>query len=115
LQDSQIADFIPSLQYLLEQKGVSAIVALNDNAARHYCTWCASSGITIPRDFSLVSFDNSRSAEALHFSSVDFRLDSAGYKASELFINTVHGPKRGMKAIASKPLLVVRESSARVV
>jgi DNA-binding LacI/PurR family transcriptional regulator len=114
MKDSYIADFIPSLQYLLQRKGVSAIVALSDDGARHYSVWCAASGIHIPRDFTLVSFDNSRYAEALHFTSIDFRLDFAGHKAADLFVNPGRALTRSMKTIASQPLLVVRESGAYV-
>ncbi len=67
----------------------TAIIAPNDLRARRYYNLFHVLGIKIPRDLSLVSFDNAPFIRLLPISSIDFGMSSLGYRTIHTFIGDV--------------------------
>jgi DNA-binding LacI/PurR family transcriptional regulator len=76
----------PSLTRLIREHGPTALIALNDIMAREYYYWFTALGIDIPRDCSLVSFDNIPASMLLPVSTVDFGFERLGYLAAHIMI-----------------------------
>jgi DNA-binding LacI/PurR family transcriptional regulator/DNA-binding transcriptional regulator YhcF (GntR family) len=100
----------PSMTSLL-RAGVTALVSLNDTVAREQYLWCNSTGIAVPRDLSIVSFDNSPEAAVLPISTIDFGLAGLGYCAAHILIDDIpaHADREGN--IAGTCTLVDRGST----
>jgi DNA-binding LacI/PurR family transcriptional regulator len=109
---SRIKKQIPTLLHLLRKKEVTALVALNDRYAWAYYVWLCRAGIRIPEEVSLISFDNSRIAEALGLTSLDFGLDFAGHEAAYLFMDEKKRFQPPKNELVSRPWLAVRKSTA---
>jgi len=81
---------------LMQDTGVTAIIAPNDERAVPYYLWLRTMGYAVPGDISLVSFD--ASARLLHpwqISSVDFGFMHLGYSAYHLIAQDIPVPRRG--------------------
>ena len=76
---------MPSLSSLLD-KGATAIIALNDRMAREYYLRLRECGVRVPRDVSMISFDNIPESLLVPVSTVDFGFGGLGYGAAHLFI-----------------------------
>jgi DNA-binding LacI/PurR family transcriptional regulator len=79
----------PSIVNLLSTKGLSALVALNDGMAIEIHLWLKFAGIRVPRDLSIVSFDNAIDYYHLPISTVDFGFARLGYQAAHVFIGDI--------------------------
>jgi DNA-binding LacI/PurR family transcriptional regulator len=101
----------PSLASLLDQ-GTTAVLAANDLAALEYYHWFRQAGIRVPRDISLLSFDNMPDLMAYPLSSIDFGFRRLGYLAAHIFIDDI--PVRADKQgnMPSPCMLVDRGSTA---
>jgi DNA-binding LacI/PurR family transcriptional regulator/DNA-binding transcriptional regulator YhcF (GntR family) len=97
---------------LLHSRKATALIAPSDYMACQYYERFSGSNIRIPRQLSLISFDNSTYAHTYGLSSVDFGFDYLGYAA----FHTIHGsiPVRRSKAgdIPSKPFIDNRDTIA---
>ncbi len=70
-----------ALTPLLLQKNLSALIAVNDEAARRIFLWCRAAGVKIPKEMSLLSFDPSVGIRPFPISSIDLGQKRLGYKA----------------------------------
>jgi DNA-binding LacI/PurR family transcriptional regulator/DNA-binding transcriptional regulator YhcF (GntR family) len=77
------------MQRVLDLPGVTALLAPNDRYAVRYWQVLAELGVRIPRDLSMVSFDNLADLHPFPISSVDFGLATLGYKAFHLLLGDV--------------------------
>lgn len=75
---------------------VTAIIAPNDEMATRYYLSCNRAGKAIPRDMSLISFDNRYTLKPYPISSVDFGLEFLGYQAFHYIFGVIpiHAGKR---------------------
>jgi DNA-binding LacI/PurR family transcriptional regulator len=71
---------------LVRDQGVTAILAGNDGVAVRLHRWFRFAGLRVPRDVSLLSFDNSSAIAGLPISSMDLGLGSLGYRAFHLIL-----------------------------
>jgi hypothetical protein len=78
----------PSLTALLDQ-GVTAILCLNDAMAREIYLWATYVGLSIPRDISMISFDNRVDCQNFPVTTVDFGFARLGYLAAHKFIGDI--------------------------
>jgi DNA-binding LacI/PurR family transcriptional regulator len=62
----------PTPSALLDDLGVTAILAPNDYFAHQYYHWLRAAGLRLPEDVSLLSFDNNRYSLPFSISSIDF-------------------------------------------
>lgn len=65
-------------------RGATAFLCLNDHIAQLCYLWCNSAGIGIPRDLSLISFDNSREYQFTPLSTIDFGFSRLGTLAGRI-------------------------------
>jgi len=79
----------PSIVNLLNTKGLSALIALNDTMAKEIHLWCKFAGMRVPDDISLVSFDNAIDHYHQPISTVDFGFARMGYQAAHVFIGDI--------------------------
>jgi len=77
----------PSLAKLLSEQHPTALIVMNDEIARDYVFWLQAAGIAVPRDLSLIAFDNTPTN--LLVSSVDWGFSRLGYLAAHIFIRDV--------------------------
>jgi DNA-binding LacI/PurR family transcriptional regulator/DNA-binding transcriptional regulator YhcF (GntR family) len=86
----------PSITGLLD-KGVTAIIALNDGMARELYLWSRYAGLRIPGDVSIISFDNSVDCRNIPVTTIDFGFAHLGYLAAHALIGDlpVTGDRRG--------------------
>jgi DNA-binding LacI/PurR family transcriptional regulator len=82
-----LMDATPSLIKLLGKGRPTALIAFNDEFARDRYDWCKIAGIRIPRDLSIVSFDNMPAN--LYVSTVDFGFSRLGYQTAHIFIGDI--------------------------
>lgn len=99
----------PSLAMLLKE-GATAIIAANDYTARDYYYWFQLMGIPMPRDMSLVSFDNMPEFVTHPISSIDFGLGRLGYLAAHLLIGDIPVKADGEGQLPGACILVDRGS-----
>jgi DNA-binding LacI/PurR family transcriptional regulator len=99
----------PSLHSLLT-KGCTALVGINDRMAMQYLWWASAAGIKIPRDLSVISFDNIPEAEMQGLTSVDFGFGRLGYLAAHLFIRDIPVQCDKEGNIPGKCSIIERES-----
>jgi DNA-binding transcriptional regulator YhcF (GntR family) len=64
----------------LVESGATAIVAATDWIARRTFYWCRAAGVRIPRDISLVSFENTVAIKPYPITSIDLGQRRLGYK-----------------------------------
>jgi DNA-binding LacI/PurR family transcriptional regulator len=75
----------PVMSRLLAQ-GVTAVLAPNDCIAMHLFAWCSAFQVDVPRECSLLSFDNNERYRAVPVSTVDFGMGNLGYVAAQAFV-----------------------------
>jgi len=78
-----------SMTSLLLEHRPTALVALNDIMAWEYYLWFSALGIEIPRDLSIISFDNMAPAAPMPISSVDWGFRRLGYLAAHILIGDI--------------------------
>jgi DNA-binding LacI/PurR family transcriptional regulator len=81
-----------SLTALLKQERVTALIAPNDHCACQYSLWLQAMNVQIPRDLSLISFDNIPRSSLYPVSTVDFGFERLGYFAAHVFIGDIRVP-----------------------
>jgi len=80
-----LLDGSPSFVSVL-RRNVTAIVAVNDSAAQEYYIWLLAAGLGVPRNISLIAFDNLPSAFLYPITTIDFGFQQLGYLAAHIAI-----------------------------
>lgn len=94
----------------------TAIIAPNDWYGHKYYQTLTTFGYQIPKDISLISFDNERGLIRLPLSSVDFGFGELGYRAFHLIMGNNHQDKISSNGrLESKPYVVDRGSICPVI
>jgi DNA-binding transcriptional regulator YhcF (GntR family) len=103
----------PSLAGLLREHAPTALIALNDRMALEYYHWFSAVGISIPKDFSILSFDNMLGSMFFPISTIDWGFERLGYLAAHTIIGdiAVHAGRDG--AVGGPCTLIDRGSIAR--
>jgi len=79
------AGLAPVRQFIKEC-GITAIILPNDVFAHQWYFWLFHLDIDVPKDISLISFDNAPELRMLPVSTIDFGFSRLGYLAAHLFI-----------------------------
>ncbi|MBD3390490.1 MAG: GntR family transcriptional regulator [Chitinivibrionales bacterium] len=85
----EMARRMPSLTALLSSPDITAVIAPNQWHAVNYYHWCVLMGLRVPRDISILSFDNWLPFSRHPLSTIDQKLDSLGFRAAHLFIEDI--------------------------
>jgi hypothetical protein len=98
----------PVLSPILAREHITALIAPNDQAAHWYYLWLRAYGLRIPRDISLISFDNLWRLQSLPITSVDFGYGYLGFAAFHSIMRdiTLNADRSGN--IAARPRIVRR-------
>jgi DNA-binding LacI/PurR family transcriptional regulator/DNA-binding transcriptional regulator YhcF (GntR family) len=109
---TQLLRRTPSLARLLGADGVTALLSMSDISASELYLWMRYAGVDIPRDLSMIAFDNAFSCRHFPVSTIDFGFARLGYLAAHLLFGDipVHADRNGN--IPSQPMLIDRESVA---
>lgn len=88
----------PSLVSLFAENAPTAMIALNDRLAREYFFWFDALGVVMPKDFSLISFDNIPESVFYPITTIDFGFARLGYRAAHIMIGDtpVHAGRNGV-------------------
>ncbi len=103
-----LAAATPVLAPILENQQITAILAPNDMTAHRYYFWLKAVGMNIPRDLSLVSFDNLWFLQHLPVTSVDFGYGYLGFAAFHAIIQDLSLRSDLDGNIAAQPRVVHR-------
>ncbi|MBD3393125.1 MAG: GntR family transcriptional regulator [Chitinivibrionales bacterium] len=114
LLSQELARTVPSLTPLLKPNRATALIAANQWAAVNYLYWLKNVGIAVPKDLSLVAFDNYLYFSREPVTTVDQKLEDIAYKAAHIFVGDIpiRADRRGN--IATVPELIDRGSIAGV-
>jgi len=74
---------------LLRDSGATALIGLNDHFAREYYIWLSALGGEVPRNLSLVSFDNDSDATFFHLTSIDWGFARLAYLGAHIMIGDI--------------------------
>ncbi len=118
----ELGDWSPKSGYIatkriLDQKsGVTAIFCSNDAMALGAIKALTEKGLSIPKDMSVVGFDDVPEASYFHpsLTTVIQSFEDVGHASLELLVSQIEGGKTVAKREAIKPTLLVRESSGPV-
>ncbi len=117
LDDQIIYD---KLYKFIQEKGVTAIVAVNDYVALTIVKMCRREGISIPDELSLVGFDNRNITEHLEvpLTTVAQFPEKMGFNAAKLLIDNIENLKeeeegRLIRQVYCPVELVTRDSAAK--
>jgi len=84
-----LLDKTPSFVNLLRDHAPTALIALNDHMAREYYYWFTAAGLHIPKDFSIISFDNLFASMFFPITTIDFGFERLGYQAAHIIIGDI--------------------------
>jgi len=92
-------------------KGASGVVCYNDQVAVKLMQACARIGLSVPRDLSVVSFDDSNLSRvtSVPLTSISHPGPEMGHVAAESLLELIDNPRHSIHRIY-QPRLVVRES-----
>ncbi|MDE6837145.1 MAG: substrate-binding domain-containing protein, partial [Acutalibacter sp.] len=101
---------------LKKGRAFTAVVACNDLMAFGCMKACRDTGLRIPRDVSVISLDNTDfcCCTVPMLSSVDMMQFQLGSNAAQLLLERIEGKRDYKKAIALEPVLVARDSAAKL-
>lgn len=94
-------------------KDVDAVFCIDDTSAMNLLRVCLKSGIRIPVDLSIYSFNNYPNSETLGISSVDLNFDKIGYHAVQILVNEIEGQNKTVQHKVIEPQLFSRSSSQK--
>jgi DNA-binding LacI/PurR family transcriptional regulator len=106
----RLFDHTPSLNTLLRREKVTSIIALNDLMARKLYLWTRYADIAIPRELSVISFDNSFECRHFPVSTIDFGFSRLGYQAAHILIGDIPVRADRNGNIPGVPMLIDRGS-----
>jgi DNA-binding LacI/PurR family transcriptional regulator len=98
----------PTLQTLLAGSQVTAIIAANEWLAITYFYWLKYAGLSIPRDLSIIGFDNHRRFMQHPTATLDLKLDELGYLAAHLLIGDIPVRHDRKGNVAAQPQFIDR-------
>jgi DNA-binding LacI/PurR family transcriptional regulator len=103
-------------EFLKKGRAFTAVVACNDLMAFGCMKACRDTGLRIPRDVSVISLDNTDfcCCTVPMLSSVDMMQFQLGSNAAQLLLERIEGKRDYKKAIALEPVLVARDSAAKL-
>ncbi len=107
----------PVVQQLLScKKSFTALVSFNDNAAIGAVRALQDAGLRIPRDVSVIGFDDIKAAALISPSLTTVRqpLREMGWMAAQYLMGRLQGTEEFREQIRMSPELVVRESTGAV-
>jgi DNA-binding LacI/PurR family transcriptional regulator len=107
---ARLFDHTPSLNALLRREKVTALVALNDLMARKLYLWNRYSEIAIPRELSIISFDNHFECRHFPVSTIDFGFSRLGYQAAHILIGDIPVRADRNGNIPGQPMVIDRGS-----
>lgn len=111
-QKSAVIRQTPFLAPFFRDHRPTALLAPNDLRAREYYFWLSAAGIEVPRDLSLLSFDNSSEVSPLPISSIDFGFGHLGFEVFHLFLGALPRLQGRRGHLAARPFLADRGSLA---
>lgn len=94
----------------LDNSRATAIVAPRDYTAVRYLYRLRHYGLDVPREISLISFDNSAHAQPTGITSVDFGFNHLGYSAFHLILKDVPVARTRAQAVPGKASVVRRST-----
>jgi len=100
----------PSLRRLLTDGNPTALLALNDHFAQQYYFRLQAMKVRVPKDISILSFDNLSNAILFPLSTIDFGFSRLGYICAHLLIGDTPPPRTNAGALAGTCTLVDRGS-----
>jgi DNA-binding LacI/PurR family transcriptional regulator len=107
-----LAGRMPSIESFVKHREHTAIIAANDAVAAELFFWLRCTGIKVPGDYSIVSFDNNPQFELLGISTFDFGMENLGYLTAHRLIKDIPVKVNANGNIASMPRLIDRGSLA---
>jgi LacI family transcriptional regulator len=107
----------PAMQQLLSSgKSFTAVIAFNDMSAIGAIRALQDFGLDVPRDISVIGFDDIKAAEFNNprLTTIRQPLSNMGRIAAQCVLNRLHRSERFRQQIVVEPELMVRESTQRV-
>ena len=91
----------------------TAIVSVNDMTSLGFIDVCRNTGLSIPGDLSIISFDDIpiASLHGIQLTTVSQHAEEMGDKAAQLMIRRLEDPSREPERIILKPLLMDRQTT----
>jgi len=105
---TKLRDSVPSLVSLIERKGSTAILSMNQHIGINFFYWLRHAGVRVPADISLVSFDNYPHLSLHPISVVDLGMHNLGYLGAHIFIDDIPVKADRWGNIASTPEFIDR-------
>lgn len=100
---------------LLSTNRFSAVVAANDAMAREFIVLAGESGRSVPRDLSVVGFDDRHFSSTLGLTTVHPSIEAMGEVAASLALKRLFEPfEQGHTEVVLSPTLVVRSSTRAI-
>jgi DNA-binding transcriptional regulator YhcF (GntR family) len=89
LQEFQVFGLMSRLVPLLRNPDITALICPGNKNTRFYFWWFEAMGISVPRDLSVISVDNSYDFHPWPISSIDLGYGYLGYAAIHLFMGDI--------------------------
>jgi DNA-binding LacI/PurR family transcriptional regulator len=112
-QDLYYRRLIPQMKALLSDKRIGVWVCANDTTASIALAFLRSQGIKVPREMSLVSFDNRLHSVAADLTTFDFRIDRAASMALGYLLYPDAKPYRHLLHVEVPGSVIIRGSLKR--
>lgn len=100
-------------EFFARRQRPSALLIGNDLMALGFMDWCKEHGVEIPKELSIVSFDNI-DFSALHgfeLTTISQKVEEMGEKAAELMVRRIEEPEAEYRRIILEPKLIVRNTT----
>jgi DNA-binding LacI/PurR family transcriptional regulator len=106
--------YTAGVRLLRADRRPTAIFAVNDVACVGALSAAAELGLSVPRDVSLVGYDNTYLSRLRHLwlTTVDIASREVGRRAGELLMQRIDDPTRPSVEYLAAPTLIVRGSTA---
>ena len=90
----------------------TAIFTCNDLMAVGAINACSKVGVSVPKDISIIGFDNTLLSQISHpkLTTVDLKMNEIGYRAAIELLDVIKNDFKGVKKIVLEANLVLRES-----
>jgi DNA-binding LacI/PurR family transcriptional regulator len=89
VQQKRYARATSDLLKFIREQNATALLAVNDSFALNHFYRFFNLGVQIPRDLSILSFDNTHETQLFPLSTIDFGFDRLGYLAAHLLIGDI--------------------------
>lgn len=92
----------------------SALIVANDMMALGFLDWCNEYNVQIPKELSLVSFDdiNFSRMHGIELTTISQHVQEMGEKAAALMIRRIEEPQAEYKRVILEPTLMIRNTTA---